>query len=480
VHCAGGLLRGNFEPMISTPQRISGLLSGSGLLAATLLTVGGSSAAVVSSAAAGPIPLAQLVSNHAFLTPPTTADCIAQFGIACYAPFQFQKAYNLDPLYKQGFTGAGKTIVIVDSYGFSGIGQELKAFDNAFHLPPPPHFAILQPEGPIPPFNPTKRPVMVGWAQETTLDVEYSHAIAPDANILLVETPVAETIGVTGFPQIVAAENYVIDHHLGDVITQSFAAPEQTFPNAQSLLKLRSAYKNAADHGVTVLAASGDQGPSGPKTLTPQGFAATYFLRRVAEWPADDPLVTGVGGLQLFLNAKGAETQPDAVWNDTALFGSPAAGGGGRSSIFDRPWYQNGVASAVHSSRGFPDISMSAAVNGAALVYLNANAAQGAAGFYLIGGTSEASPEFAGIIAIADQMAGHGLGLINPALYAMEAAGAPGLVDVTAGTNTVTFPQSGATHTVNGFAARDGYDLSTGVGTVNAALFVPELVAAVR
>jgi hypothetical protein len=62
----------------------------------------------------------------------------------------------------------------------------------------------------------------------------------------------------------------------------------------------------------------------------------------------------------------------------------------------------------------------------------------------------------------------------------MEAAGAPGLVDVTAGTNTVTFPQSGATHTVNGFAARDGYDLSTGVGTVNAALFVPELVAAVR
>ena len=84
--------------------------------------------------------------------------------------------------------------------------------------------------------------------------------------------------------------------------------------------------------------------------------------------------------------------------------------------------------------RGFPDISMSAAVNGAALVYLNANAAQGAAGFYLIGGTSEASPEFAGIIAIADQAAGHGLGLINPALYAMEAAKDPGIVDVRPGT----------------------------------------------
>ena len=466
--------------MISMPKRMTGLLSGSGLLAATLLTVGGSGAAVATAAAAQPVPLAQLLSTHAFATPPTTAECEAQIGLACYAPFQFQKAYNLGPLYKKGFTGKGETIVIVDSYGFSGIGQELKAFDKGFNLPAPPNFAILQPEGPIPPFNATKRPMMVGWAQETSLDVEYSHAIAPDANILLVETPVAETLGVTGFPQIVAAENYVVDHHLGDVITQSFAAPEPTFPNAASILHLRSAYVNAAAHGVTVLAAAGDTGPSGAKTLSPEGFAESYYLRRVAEWPADDPLVTGVGGLELFLNAKGVAIQPPAVWNDTALFGSPAAGSGGTSTVFSRPSYQNGVASTVGSSRGFPDISMSAAVNGAALVYLNANAAQGAAGFYLIGGTSEASPEFAGIIAIADQWAGHGLGLINPALYAMEAAGDPGIVDVTAGTNTVTFPQNGATHTVHGWAAVSGYDLSTGVGTVNAALFVPELVHAVN
>jgi subtilase family serine protease len=433
----------------------------------------------VTAAAATPMPLAQMLSTKAFATPPTTAQCEASIHLACYSPQQFQTAYNLGPLYKKGFTGKGETIVIVDSYGFSGIGQELKAFDKGFHLPAPPNFAILQPEGPIPPFNATKRPMMVGWAEETSLDVEYSHAIAPDANILLVETPVAETIGVTGFPQIVAAENYVIDHHLGDVITQSFAAPEPTFPNAQSILNLRSAYKNAAANGVTVLAAAGDAGPSGAKTLTAQGFAATYFLHRVAEWPADDPLVTGVGGLELFLNAQGDPTQPPAVWNDTALFGSPASGSGGLSTVFSRPSYQDSVASTVGSWRGFPDISMSAAVDGAALVYLNANAAQGAAGFYLIGGTSEASPEFSGIIAIADQMAGHGLGLINPALYAMEAAGDPGIVDVTAGTNTVTFPQNGATHTVRGWAAVDGYDLATGVGTVNAALFVPELVKAV-
>ena len=339
---------------------------------------------------------------------------------------------------------------------------------------------MIAPEGPIPSFNPTKRPVMVGWAEETSLDVEYSHAIAPDANILLVETPVAETIGVTGFPEIVAAENYVINHHLGTVITQSFGAPEQTFPNAASLLGLRSAYKNAAEQGITVLAATGDQGPSGPKTLTPQGFAATYFLRRVAQWPADDPLVTAVGGTQMFLTANGSHKRPDAVWNDTALLGSPAAGGGGRSSIFARPSYQNGVTSTVGGSRGYPDVAMSAAVNGAALVYLSAAAAQGPAGFYLFGGTSESSPLMSGVIAIADQMAGHGLGLINPALYDLAASGAPGIVDVTTGNNTVTFTQGGATHTVMGWHAVGGYDLASGVGTVDAALFVPELVAAVH
>jgi len=464
--------------MIATPRRITGLFTGTGLLAATLLTVGGTGAAIATSASAGPVPLAKLASNVSFLTPPTTADCIAQIGIACYAPFQYQQAYNLKPLYRKGFDGRGETIVIVDSYGFSGIRQELNTFDRSFGLPAPPHFTILQPNGPIPPFNPTKRPQMVGWAQETSLDVEYSHAIAPEANILLVETTVPETLGVQGFPQIVEAENYVINHHLGNVITQSFAAPEQGFPSAASLLGLRSDYKNAAAHGVTVLAGSGDAGPSGAKTLTPQGFANTYFLRRVAEWPADDPLVTGVGGTQLFLDANGNRTQPDAVWNDTALFGSPAATGGGRSSIFTRPAYQDSVAGTVGAMRGFPDISMSAAVNGAALVYLNANAAQGTAGFYLIGGTSEASPLFAGIIAIADQWAGHGLGLINPALYAMEAANDPGIVDVRAGNTTVTFPQSGAIHTVNGFTANNRYDMATGVGTVDAALFVPELVAA--
>ena len=462
------------------PRRLIRLCAGSALLAASALTTAG--AAAVGGAAAlpsvGPIPLARMLSNVRFATPPTTAQCEKQLGIACYAPFQYHQAYNLNPLYKQGLTGKGETIVIVDSFGYQFIRGELAAFDSAFKLPAPPSFKIIQPAGAVPSWDPKKFPAEAGWAQETSLDVQYSHAMAPDANILLVETPVAETLGVHGFPQIVEAENYVIDHHLGTVISQSLAAPEQGFPSAHSLFELRSAFANAADHGVSVLGATGDGGATGPKTVTPQGFAKTFFLHRVSSWPASDPLVTAVGGTQMHLNAKGDHTQPDSVWNDTSLFGSPAAGSGGLSTVFARPSYQADVAGTVGEHRGVPDISMSAAVNGAALVYLDAKAGGGTAGFYLIGGTSEATPLFAGVVAIADQMAGHGLGLLNPALYKMAAEHAPGLVDVTSGNNTVTFPQSGSTHTVKGFNAVKGYDLASGLGTINAALFVPELVAA--
>jgi subtilase family serine protease len=463
-------------------RRLASLFAGSALTVTSALGLAGATALTAAPAAQSlptPVPLARMLSHASFAIPPTTAQCEAQLDIACYSPAQFQQAYDLAPLYKAGDNGSGETIVIVDSFGFQNIQKELATFDRSFKLPAPPSFQIIQPAGKVPSFNPKKRPQMVGWAQETSLDVEYSHAMAPGANILLVETPVPETLGVHGFPQIVKAENYVISHHLGTVISQSFAAPEATFPNAASIMRLRSAYINAAKNGVTVLAGTGDAGASGAKTLTPQGFAATFFLHRVVAWPATDPLVTALGGTQLHLDANGNAFEPATVWNDTNLFGSPAASTGGISTVFPRPSYQDSVSGAVGKGRGNPDISMSAAVDGAALVFLDGEAAQGPAGFYLIGGTSEATPEFAGIVSIADQVAGHGLGLINPALYQMEAAHDPGIVDVTAGTNTVTFPQGGSEHTVHGWDAVNGYDLSSGVGTIDAAQFVPELVAAV-
>ena len=162
--------------------------------------------------------------------------------------------------------------MLVDSYGSPTIGTDLATFDAGFDLPAPPSFQIIQPVGAVPPFDPSNS-TMVGWAEETSLDVEYSHAMAPGANILLVETPVAETEGVAGFPQIVAAENYVINHDLGDVISQSFAATEQTFHSAQALLDLRTAYTNALANNVTVLGSTGDRGP--PGTPTRRGHFST-------------------------------------------------------------------------------------------------------------------------------------------------------------------------------------------------------------
>jgi subtilase family serine protease len=439
--------------------------------------------AVVTAAAATAAPAIRISPGviHAdghYAQPPTTADCEAALGVACYEPTQVQQAYGLPTLYSTGVTGTGETIVIVDAFGSPTITADLSTFDSTFGLPAPPSFTVLQPAGTVPPYDLTNAS-MQGWAGETTLDVEYAHTIAPGANIVLLETPVAGTEGATGFPQIVKAEEYAINHNLGQVITQSFGATEQTFTTAQSLLQLRVAYVDAFLHRVTVLASSGDTGAA---NYEPDG--SDLYTYPTVGWPASDPLVTGVGGTQLHLDADGNHTWPDSVWNDTYdvptnqfIFGdngpNPLAGSGGLSSIFNRPWWQNGVQSVVGTQRGVPDISMSAACNGAVDVYQSFGGIP--AGWYPTCGTSEASPEFAGIVALADQVAGHGLGLINPALYRLSAQNAPGLVDVTTGNNTVTLTQEGNTYTVNGYSAGTGYDLASGVGTVYAPDFVPEL-----
>jgi subtilase family serine protease len=273
----------------------------------------------------------------------------------------------------------------------------------------------------------------------------------------------------------------VIDHHIGDVISQSFSATEQTFSPRASVNALRAAYVDAQRHHVTVLAASGDNGAANVGL-----DGSTFFTLPTTTWPPSDPLVTAIGGTQLHLAANGSHTSPDTVWNDTFsvptqkfIFGNngpnPLAAGGGKSVLFSRPSYQNLVRGVVGQSRGVPDISMSAACNGAVDVYQSFPGI--AAGWFPTCGTSEATPLFAGIVALAVQQAHHSLGLINPALYLMSALHLPGLVDVTSGNNTVSFAQGGTQHTVRGFSAGPGYDLASGVGTVNAALFVPELAA---
>jgi len=417
------------------------------------------------------------MTQGAQAAPLTTADCEKDFNIACYGPAQVRRAYGLPALYAKGVTGRGATIVIVDSYGSPTIRNDLTVFDRAYRLPAPPKFQIIRPAGRIPAYDPASSD-MVGWAGETTLDVEWAHAVAPGANLLLVETPVSETEGVHGFPQIIAAEKYVLNHHMGDVISQSFSATEETFPAKSALQALRGAYQLARKDHVTVLTATGDAGAADLGQ-----DQTTYFAFRVTSWPDSDPLVTGVGGTQLHFTAQGTPAAP-TVWNDTYNTGAneftngnkgpnPLASGGGLSIFFTRPGYQQSVRDVVGGSRGVPDISMSAACDGAVDTY---SSYQGApSGWSPECGTSEATPLFAGIVALADQVAGHSLGLINPALYQLAAEHKPGLVDVTNGNNTVSFTQDGREQTVTGFTARPGYNLATGLGTVNAPYFVPEL-----
>jgi subtilase family serine protease len=421
--------------------------------------------------------------------PLTTDQCEETEAIACYSPDQIRAAYNLPALYAQGITGTGETIVIVDSFGSPTIGSDLAVFDQEFGYPAPPEFGIITPAGQIPAFDPDNSN-MTSWAGETSLDVEYAHALAPGASILLVETPTSENEGTSGFPQIVQAEKYVINHRLGSVISQSFSATEETFASYAQIKPLRAAYLDADSHHVTVLAASGDEGAT---DYTANG--SSFYPRRVTSWPDSDPLVTGVGGTQLL---ESAGTYTSVAWNDTDDQASdeywggstdpdPLASGGGTSEYFARPSYQNGVSAVTGASRGVPDIAMSAACNGAVNVY--SSFANGPAGWSLTCGTSEATPEFAAVVALADQVAGHPLGLLNPALYALLAQHAPGLVDVTSGNNTVSFTQAAANqgtaasnqgaaatpHTVAGYQAVKGYNLVTGVGTVDASKLVYEL-----
>jgi len=441
--------------------------------AANVAATSASTAARVSSVHPIPDVTGPMVKTTQFPAPQTIAQCQADFGINCYTPVQYRVAYDLNRLYSgaatgRAITGAGETIVIVDAFGSPTIENDLRTFDAQFGFPNP-DLQIDQ-FGSIPPFDPTNA-TQVGWAEETSLDVEYAHSIAPGAKIILAETPVAEEEGTSGFPQMMAAEESLINSGQADVISQSFGATENTFPgfssgNFSSLLDLRYAFKDAAAHGVTVLAGSGDEGATNDES-----DGSTLYPYRVGSWPATDPLVTAVGGTQLDLDQAGNRLAPDVVWNDG--FGTS---GGGTSAVFSRPFYQAGVSGVVGKSRGTPDISMTAAVNGGAWVYMSFAGIETPGvsdpGWYIIGGTSEATPIMSGIVALADQQARHRLGLINPAPYllgGLQKAGVPrtGIVSVTSGNNSFAG--------VTGFNATAGYNLATGWGTIDAAKFVPAL-----
>ena len=413
-------------------------------------------------------PKAESLEPSGFSAPLSTASCKAKFKILCYVPAQLQTAYNLTALYDgaatgRPITGAGETIVIAEPYGSPTIRHDLAVFDAKLHLPNP--SLTIDRFGKIPRYNPNNV-LMAGWAQEANLAVEYSHAFAPGAKIVLAETPVNVTTGVTGLPQLMNAQESLINKGVGDVYLEIVGMGEASFPgfstgNYSSLLNLRYAFEDAYSHHVTVIAPSGDSGVTQTASEQPP---YPLFKSKVAAWPASDPLVTGVGGTALHLSPSGDRLSPDVTWHDEY-----GASGGGPSAVFTRPQYQNAVAGVVGAQRGTPDISMSAAPG--CWAYYSFPGGSGP-GWHIFAGSTVSAPMMAGIVALADEVAGHRLGLINPALYKLgelQQAGhqGTGIVSVTAGNNSF----GGLT----GYKAGPGYNLATGWGTINAATFVPAL-----
>jgi subtilase family serine protease len=461
-------------------------------------------------AAAGNLPLPRpAVAEYQFLsgstTPPSEADCFS-VGRRCFTSASMQASYNLPPLYRAAHEGQGMTIAIIDSFGNPNMASDLGNFDTRMGLahmcgepglacaPGMPTFQHVywngQTQVKAPPSGSNGAGIQARniWALETSLDVEWAHTIAPEANILNVTTNPAETLGVQGFPAMMDAEQFVVDHHEANVITQSFGAAEETFPAGQSLLNLRHAFVSAAAAGVTVLASSGDFGTANPG-FTPVKNPATIPFPTVS-WPASDPLVTGVGGTYLCTDpTTGASVDStDPPVNCQSSPGVREIGwvdsGGGFSHVFAKPSYQDtlpGGSTAIGAMRGVPDVAYQASSRTGVLVYDTApgDAASGltcpsgnpcSSGWYVVGGTSASSPQWAGLVAIADQIAGHGLGQINPALYALASGPSYGtyFYDVTTGNNQ-TNPA------IPGYPATTGWDPVTGLGTPNAATLVPAL-----
>ncbi len=405
-------------------------------------------------------------------------------SIICYSPQFIRKAYNVPG----SLDGTGQTIVIVDAFGSPTIAADLALFDSLFHIPAPPSFTILCGNGSCPNvnINANLRHDEFGWTIETSLDVEYAHAIAPGANIVL------DVASTSSGNAINDAEATAIAAYPGAIFSQSFGIPEIFVHNNNAqVMQAQANYATGVASGDTFFASAGDTG-------------ATFgFTTPMSNFPASDIHNVGVTGTQgLPYNATGTLTPCPAyqtctsglstymgpcvlgrrtgsgctpvgyggeqVWNEPS-FG--AATGGAQSLLFGVPSYQSGLGL---TARG-PDVSYNAAVNGGVLVVY------GGFGFpvlFIVGGTSAGSPQWAGIAALANQArasAGKGpIGDINPVLYSIYHNAAKYAKDF----HDITVGNDQEVGTPVGYSAGTGYDLASGIGTPNVANLVSDLAAA--
>jgi subtilase family serine protease len=378
---------------------------------------------------------------------PKDADCRSATGSPCYSPQEMQTAYGVSSLLADGFDGAGQTILIVDAFGSPTIAADLAQFDADYGLPNPPSFRVVAPIGSVP-FDPNDGD-MQGWAVETTLDVEWAHTMAPGASIVLLTSPVSETEGTQGMPELIAVETYALDHHLGKIISQSWGATENTLfdaPGRKVLADFERVYARARKEHVTVFASSGDSGSANQEV-----DGVTFYSFPTVGYPASSPNVTAVGGTRLLADVNGT-WQSEPLWRGS---------GGGVSQYFGEPLWQRFLPrteqGVLGGKRGLPDVAYNADPRAGVSIYLGIPGVP--AGYYVLGGTSAGSPQWAGIAADLNQLAGRPLGFLNGKLYALGALGAlkPFTHDITVGNN--------GTHGVTGYDAAPGWDLVSGWGT---------------
>ncbi len=381
----------------------------------------------------------------------TPLDCQTTSPPTCYSPRAIRAAYGVSQLAAEGLDGRGQTIAIVDAFQSPTLSRDLKRFDRLFGLPNP-QLEQVFPHGK--PAYDINDPDQVGWAGEITLDVEWAHAMAPAAKIVYVGAKNDND------SELEDALQYVVDHNLGDVLSMSFIedekCPDIDIPRFHRILEKATA-KN-----ITLVAGSGDSGAA------EFNCPGTGFVK-VAGYPSDDPLVTSIGGTDLIANGVTGKYQSESVWNEPQY---AAASGGGVSHIFKQPAFQSGLP---YNGRSIPDVAWNASIAQGVILYWTSSDDLSTNGpLYYFGGTSEGGPQWAGLIALADQAHRGRLGPINPTLYRL--ASHPSTYaryyrDVTVGNSTFDGTLFGGGITP-GFNARPGYDLTTGWGSPKASALV--------
>jgi subtilase family serine protease len=282
--------------------------------------------------------------------------------------------------------------------------------------------------------------------------------VAPDATIDLV---LSKSDNDT---DMASALKYIVDHNLGDVLSMSFGENEAC---VSSLQTWSQAFEEATkSKKMTLVASSGDQGAA------ESSCDDSTYVREVS-YPAANPRVTSVGGTQLHADVYTGVYQNEIVWNEPDL---QAGTGGGFSTSILKPSYQNSI-SKIRNYRGVPDVSYGAGVNDGS-VLINWSEAPEGPGFYTVGGTSVGSPQWAGIVALANQFAKKRLGFLNPALYSIgrNTQHSFAFHDVTHGNNSITLADANnILVTIDGYSAAPSWDATTGWGSPRASGLVPLL-----